>query len=61
MGRLPSAADEERVDYSPLLGFGAPTVRVDPHTHVATPSTGTNLREVVEIIRAKNEPKDDTR
>jgi hypothetical protein len=55
MGRiLPKAAeDNARVDYGPLMGFCAPTVRVDPHTHIATPSTEANLRDVAEIIRAK--------
>ncbi len=61
MGRLIPTTDENRVDYGPLLGFGPATVRVDPHTHTAAPAPGTNLREMVEIIRAKpEEPKENS-
>lgn len=60
MGRLLPASDEERVDYGPMLGFGAPNVRVDPHTHEAPPAQGTNLRKVVDILRSKSESDSDT-
>jgi hypothetical protein len=53
MGRLLPKANDEAVDYGPLMGFGTPTVPVNPHTHIAQPPTETNLREVVEILRSK--------
>ena len=60
MGRLlfEASAQEDAVDYGPLLGFGAPAVRVDPHTHLIMPQTGTSLREMADIIREKKDSKE---
>ena len=56
MGRLlPVTKADDGVDYGPLLGFGAPAVRVDPHTHVAPRPTETSLREMADIIREKKD------
>jgi hypothetical protein len=43
----------ERTDYSVLLGFVAPTERIDPHVRVVDTPPAPDLREVVEIVRDK--------
>lgn len=52
----PHGAVEERADanYSSLLGFVAPAVRIDPHTHDAEQSPQVNLRDVAETIRQRS-------
>jgi hypothetical protein len=46
---------EERSDanYSSLLGFVTPPVRIDPHTRDAEESPQLNLRDVAETIRQR--------
>jgi hypothetical protein len=51
MGLDLNADDEKRVDYGPLLGFGTPAVRIDPHSHEARGAPQTDLRQVSEIVR----------
>jgi hypothetical protein len=60
-GRLGGPADEERRDanYSSLLGFVTPPVRIDPHTHIAEQSPQVNLREVAEAIRQRSPASSD--
>ena len=59
MGRLvPVEKTDQGVDYGPMLGYGAPAVRVDPHTHIAQTPGGTSLREMADIIRDKKDPKE---
>lgn len=58
MGRLRPTTDDERVDYGPLLGYSQQQVRVDPHTHVITTKSETSLREIADLIRPKEEPKE---
>ncbi len=55
MGRLLPKANDEAVDYGALMGFGMPTVPVNPHTHIAQPAAETNLREVVDLLRSKQD------
>jgi hypothetical protein len=58
MGRLVPTANETAVDYGPLMGFGMPTVPVNPHTHIAQPPAETNLREVVDLLRSRQAAAD---
>jgi len=39
------------VDYSPLLGFVSPAVRIDPHSHEADVAPEADLRKIADIIR----------
>ncbi len=54
-GRLHGSAAEERADtnYNSLLGFVAPPVRIDPHTHDIDQSSQVNLRDVAETVRQR--------
>lgn len=54
-GRLHGSAAEERNDtnYSTLLGFVAPPVRIDPHTHDIDQSPQVNLKDVAEAVRQR--------
>jgi hypothetical protein len=47
----PVPEGEVKVDYSPLLGFVAPAVRIDPHSHEADAAPETDLRKIADIIR----------
>jgi hypothetical protein len=58
MGRLPTAHEDKGVDYSPLLGFIQPTVRIDPHTHDAEQAHQIDLRQLVEIVRDRRAKSD---
>jgi hypothetical protein len=54
-GRLYGPIEERKdVNYSSLLGFVAPPVRIDPHTHDAQQSPQVNLRDIVETIRQRS-------
>jgi hypothetical protein len=54
-GRLYGPAEErDAVNYSSLLGFVAPPVRIDPHTHDIDQTPQVNLRDVVETIRQRS-------
>jgi hypothetical protein len=47
----PRPTSDEEVDYSPLLGFVARTVRIDPHARDVASPVVTDLRRVIEIVR----------
>jgi hypothetical protein len=49
VGRGPDA--EVNVDYSPLLGFVLPAVRIDPHSHEIDATPQIKLRQIADIIR----------
>jgi hypothetical protein len=53
MGRplKPVPEGKVKVDYSPLLGFVAPAVRIDPHMHEADAAPATDLRKIADIVR----------
>ena len=53
MGKFGISSDEDRTDYSILLGFAAPAERIDPHVHVVNTPASLDLREVAEIVRDK--------
>jgi hypothetical protein len=54
-GRLYGPLEERKdANYSSLLGFVAPPVRIDPHTHEAEQSPQVNLRDVAETIRQRS-------
>jgi hypothetical protein len=54
-GRLHGSAAEERSDanYNTLLGFVAPPVRIDPHTHDIEQSSQVNLKDLAETVRQR--------
>jgi hypothetical protein len=62
----PVIADSRQgVDYGPLLGFVAPAVRIDPHSHEVEAFPQADLREIVDLVRdrgradpSSNEPKE---
>jgi hypothetical protein len=47
----PTPDSEVSVDYSPLLGFVLPAVRIDPHSHEIEAAPQINLRQIADIIR----------
>jgi hypothetical protein len=47
----PTPDAEVNVDYSPLLGFVLPAVRIDPHSHEIDAPAQINLRQIADIIR----------
>ncbi|MHC2552379.1 hypothetical protein [Bradyrhizobium elkanii] len=54
-GRLHGSVDERGdQNYSTLLGFVSPPVRIDPHTHDAEQSPQVNLRDLAESIRQRS-------
>lgn len=54
-GRLHKSVEEcDEANYSSLLGFVPPPVRIDPHTHNAEESPQVNLRDVAETIRQRS-------
>jgi hypothetical protein len=55
----PIADDWRSVDYNFLLGFVAPAVRIDPHSHEIELSPQTDLRRIVDIVRdrGRTDPK----
>jgi hypothetical protein len=56
-GRLHGSSDERSdANYSTLLGFVAPPVRIDPHTRDVEPNPQVNLRDVAETIRQRSVP-----
>jgi hypothetical protein len=54
-GRLYGPAEERKdANYSSLLGFVAPPVRIDPHTHDIDQSPQVNLKDIAETIRQRS-------
>ena len=47
----PATDNLESVDYNPLLGFVAPAVRIDPHSHEVEAAPQTDLRQIADIVR----------
>ena len=54
----PRPSSDEEVNYSPLLGFVRPGVRIDPHTREVDAPAPTDLRKVIEIVRDRRAPRD---
>jgi hypothetical protein len=50
---LQAQAERPNTDYSRLLGFVAPAVRIDPHSHEAKITPQPDLRRISEIIQQK--------
>jgi hypothetical protein len=55
----PATDNRESVDYGPLLGFVAPAVRIDPHSHEVEAAPQTDLRQIADIVRdrGRTDPK----
>jgi hypothetical protein len=47
----PTSDTQVDVDYSPLLGFVLPAVRIDPHSHKIDTTPQIDLRQIADIIR----------
>ena len=46
----PATDNLESVDYNPLLGFVAPAVRIDPHSHEVEAAAQSDLRQIADIV-----------
>jgi hypothetical protein len=51
VGKHSVLSDDDRTDYSVLLGFVTPPERIDPHVHVVSTPAAPDLRQVIEIVR----------